>query len=139
MPESFQFPQTEVDVWAPSPVDAPFAQNRRATWFRVIGRVKPGVTTAEAQADLDRVQAQLAQAYPDTDGTLGVRVDGLKDVIVGDVGRSLWLLFAAVSVLLLIACTNIAALLLARTADRQQEISIRYRWARRAPRSSASC
>ena len=126
MPESFQFPQAEVDVWAPSPVDAPFAQNRRATWFRVIGRVKPGVTTAEAQADLDRVQAQLAQAHPDTDGTLGVRVDGLKDVIVGDVGRSLWLLFAAVSVLLLIACTNIAALLLARTADRQQEISIRY-------------
>ena len=55
-----------------------------------------------------------------------MRVDGLKDVIVGDVGRSLWLLFAAVSVLLLIACTNIAALLLARTADRQQEISIRY-------------
>ena len=126
MPESFQFPQTEVDVWAPSPVDAPFAQNRRATWFRVIGRVKPGVTTAEAQADLDRVQAQLARAHPDTDAALGVRVDGLKDVIVGDVGRSLWLLFAAVSVLLLIACTNIAALLLARTADRQQEISIRY-------------
>ena len=126
MPESFRFPQSEVDVWTPSPVDAPYAQNRRATWFRAIGRVKPGVTTAEAQADLDRVQAQLAQAHPDTDGTLGVRVHGLKDVIVGDVGRSLWLLFAAVSVLLLIACTNIAALLLARTADRQQEISIRY-------------
>jgi predicted permease len=126
MPESFRFPQAEVDVWMPSPVDAPFAQNRRATWFRVVGRVKPGVALAEAQADLDRVQAQLAQAFPDTDGALGVRLAGLKDVIVGDVGRSLWLLFAAVSVLLLIACTNIAALLLARTADRQQEIAVRY-------------
>jgi putative ABC transport system permease protein len=126
MPASFQFPESEIDVWTPSPVDGPFAQNRRATWFRVVGRVRPGVTAVEAQADIDRVQAQLGQAYPDTDAKLGVRVVPLKDVVVGDVGRSLWLLFAAVSVLLLIACTNIAALLLARTADRQQEISIRY-------------
>jgi putative ABC transport system permease protein len=126
MPEAFQFPVREVDVWSPSPVDAPYAQDRRATWFRVIGRVRPGVTPAEAQADLDRVQAQLAQAFPATDAQIGVRVTPLKAVIVGEVGRSLWLLFAAVSVLLLIACTNIAALLLARTADRQQEISIRY-------------
>ena len=84
------------------------------------------MTATEAQADLDRVQAQLGQAFPATDARLAVRVDPLKDTIVGDVGRSLWLLFAAVSVLLLVACTNIAALLLARTADRQQEISIRY-------------
>src|SRR4029453_9876213 len=114
MPESFRFPLAEVDVWTPSPVDAPYAQNRQATWFRVVGRVKPGVTVAEAQADLSRVQAQLGQAFPDSDGKLGVRVTALKEVIVGDVGRSLWLLFAAVSVLLLIACTHIAALLLAR-------------------------
>jgi len=126
MPESFQFPLREVDVWAPSPVDAPFAQDRRSTWFTAVGRVRPGITLTEAQADLDRVQAQLARAHPDTDARIGVRVTALKDVVVGDVGRSLWLLFGAVSVLLLIACTNIAALLLARTADRQQEISIRY-------------
>ena len=126
MPESFRFPLRDVDVWAPSPVDAPFAQDRRSTWFTAVGRVRPGITLPEAQADLDRVQAQLASAHPDTDARIGVRVAALKDVVVGDVGRSLWLLFAAVSVLLLIACTNIAALLLARTADRQQEISIRY-------------
>ena len=126
MPASFLFPLGEVDVWSPSPVDAPFAQNRRATWFTVVGRVKRGVTASEAQADLDRVQAQLGREYPATDAALGVRVRPLKDVIVGGTGRSLWLLFAAVSLLLLIACSNIAALLLARTADRQQEISIRY-------------
>jgi predicted permease len=126
MPASFVFPVREVDVWSPSPVDAPYAQDRRATWFRVVGRVRPGVTPHEAQADLDRVQALLAQAFPATDATIGVRVTPLKTVIVGDVGRSLWLLFAAVSVLLLIACINIAALLLARTADRRQEISVRY-------------
>jgi putative ABC transport system permease protein len=126
MPASFLFPLREVDVWSPIPIDAPFAQNRRATWFTVVGRVKHGVTANEAQADLDRVQAQLGREYPATDAALGVRVHRLKDVIVGGMGRSLWLLFAAVSLLLLIACTNIAALLLARTADRQQEISIRY-------------
>jgi putative ABC transport system permease protein len=126
MPASFLFPLREVDVWSPIPIDAPFAQNRRATWFTVVGRVKHGVTASEAQADLDRVQAQLGREYPATDAALGVRVHRLKDVIVGGMGRSLWLLFAAVSLLLLIACTNIAALLLARTADRQQEISIRY-------------
>ena len=126
MPESFRFPLRDVDVWAPSPVDAPFAQSRQSTWFTVIGRVRHGVTAAEAQADLDRVQAQLARAFPATDAAIAARVQPLKGVIVGDVGRSLWLLFAAVSVLLLIACTNIAALLLARTADRQQEIAVRY-------------
>jgi putative ABC transport system permease protein len=126
MPASFLFPLREVDVWSPIPIDAPFAQNRRATWFTVVGRVKHGVTANEAQADLDRVQAQLGREYAATDAALGVRVHRLKDVIVGGIGRSLWLLFAAVSLLLLIACTNIAALLLARTADRQQEISIRY-------------
>ena len=139
MPESFRFPLRDVDVWAPSPVDAPFAQSRQSTWFTVIGRVRHGVTAAEAQADLDRVQAQLARAFPATDAAIAVRVQPLKDVIVGDVGRSLWLLFAAVSVLLLIACTNIAALLLARTADRQQESRCATRWAPRAARSSPSC
>ena len=63
----------------------------------------------------------------------------LKDVSIGDLGRSLWMLFAAVSLLLLIACTNIAALLLARGADRRQEIPSDIRWAPREPPSSGSC
>ena len=126
MPESFRFPLREVDIWRPSPIDAPYAQDRRSTWFTAVGRLRPGVTVAEARADLDRVQGQLARAHPATDAAIAVRLQPLKDVVVGDVGRSLWLLFAAVSVLLLIACTNIAALLLARTADRQQEIAVRY-------------
>ena len=106
MPESFLFPLREVDVWSPIPVDAPFAQNRRATWFTAVGPVTRGVTASEAQADLDRVQAQLGREYPATDAAVGVRVRPLKDVIVGGKGRSLWLVFAAVSLLFLIACTN---------------------------------
>lgn len=126
MPATFAFPIREVDVWSPSPVDAPYARNRQSTWFTVVGRLRPGLTVTEAQADLDRVQAQLGNQYPATDAPLGVRIRPLKEVTIAGVGRSLWMLFAAVSLLLLIACTNIAALLLARTADRQQEISIRY-------------
>ena len=72
------------------------------------------------------MQRQLAAQFPDTDAKLLVRVRSLKDVMVGDVGRSLWMLFGAVSLLLLIACTNIAALLLARAADRRHEIAVRY-------------
>jgi putative ABC transport system permease protein len=126
MPASFQFRVRDVDVWMPSPVDCPCARNRQSTWFTVIGRLRSGRTAADAQADLNRVQAQLATQYPSTDGRLAVRVRPLKEVAVGGMSRSLWMLFAAVSLLLLIACTNIAALLLARTADRQQEIAIRY-------------
>jgi predicted permease len=126
MPASFRFPIRDVDVWSPSPLDAPYARSRQSTWFTVVGRLKPGVTQTEAAADLDQLQASLGRQYPATDAQLAVRVRPLKDMVVGGVGRSLWLLFGAVSLLLLIACTNIAALLLARTADRQQEISIRY-------------
>src|SRR2546426_1116762 len=125
MPASFLFPDHDVDIWCPSPPDAPVAQSRESTWFTVIGRLKPGVTPGKAQADLATVQEQLGKEYPKTDADLAVRIRRLKEVTVGVSGRSLWLLFASVSVLLLIACTNIAALLLARTADREQEISIR--------------
>jgi putative ABC transport system permease protein len=126
MPASFMFPIRDVDVWMPSPVGAPYARDRKSTWYTVVGRLRPGVTMDRAEADLNSVQRQLAAQYPETDAHLAVRVRSLKEVTIGDVGRSLWMLFAAVSVLLLIACTNIAALLLARGADRQQEISIRY-------------
>jgi len=126
MPASFPFPTREIDVWSPSPLDAPYAGNRQSTWFTVVGRLKPGVTRAEAQADLDHVQAALGRQYPATDQRIAVRLRPFKDVVVAGVGRSLWLLFGAVSLLLLLACTNIAGLFLARTADRHHEISIRY-------------
>jgi predicted permease len=125
MPASFAFPGREVDVWLPSPLGAKFAEDRVLTWYTVVGRLRPGVSLEEARADLDRVQAQLGAQFPDPDRHLAVRIQPLKDATVGDIGRSLWILFGAVTLLLLIACTNIAALLLARTADREREISIR--------------
>jgi putative ABC transport system permease protein len=126
MPARFLFPDHDVDIWVPSPPDAPYAQSRESTWFNVIGRLKPGVTVAQARANLANVQAQLGRQFPKTDGTLTVQIQPLKETTIGGVRRSLWILFGSVSLLLLIACTNIAGLLLARTMQREREISVRF-------------
>ena len=126
MPASFQFPNRDVDLWTPSAPDAPFAQRRDSTWFTVIGRMKPGITLRQATADLETVQSQLGKQFPKPDAELTVITEPLKETIVGGVRSSLWLLYGSVSLLLLIACSNIAALLLARTAEREHEISVRF-------------
>jgi putative ABC transport system permease protein len=126
MPASFHFPDREVDIFTPSPADAPYARDRKSTWYNVVGRLRPGVTEQQALADLSTVQRQLGAQFPKTDGDLGIRIEPLKSTVVGDIGSSLWLLYAAVTLLLHIACINIAALLLARTADREREISLRF-------------
>jgi len=125
LPARFTFPDRDVDVWVALRYQ-PYTLQRTSAWFRSFGRLKPGVTAAEAQADLDVVQAELGREFPETDAQLKPDVEPLKDTIVGGARSSLWLLFAAVSVLLLIACTNIASLLLARGARREQEIAIRF-------------
>ena len=112
MPAAFAFPDHDVNVFMPSPPDAPYAQDRASTWYTVVGRLKPGVTRQQALADLSAVQRQLGQQFPRTDRDLGVRVQPLKSEIIGNIGSSLWLLYGAVILLLLIACTNIA-----RSAD----------------------
>ncbi len=125
LPPSFGFPNRDVDVWAVVPTDAPYAQDRASTWYLSIGRLKPRVTLEQARANLATVQSQLGKQYPKTDADLAVEIDPLKETTVGGVGRSLWMLFGSVSLLLLIACANIVALLLARGAQRKHEISVR--------------
>lgn len=126
MPASFQFPNADVDMWTTSAPDAPFAQYRTETWFTVIGRMKPGVTLEKVTADLITVQSQLGKQFAKPDSELTVTTAHLKDVVVGDSRSSLWLLYGSVTLLLLIACSNIAALLLARTTEREHEVSIRF-------------
>jgi predicted permease len=88
--------------------------------------LKTGVRLAEASADLATVQSQLGAQFPKIDHDLIVQTIPLKETVVGGVRDSMWLLYGSVSLLLLIACSNIAALLLARTADREHEISVRF-------------
>jgi putative ABC transport system permease protein len=125
MPPSFLFPDREADLWAPLPPGLSYGRARENNWFVVTGRLKPGVTVAQARADLATIQAQLARQFPDTDN-LSITVDALKETTIAGSRRSLWLLFGSVSLLLLIACTNIVALLLSRSAQRQHEISVRF-------------
>src|SRR5260370_8173183 len=91
-----------------------------------MGRLIPRMTAEEARANLTTVQAQLGKAFPKPDADLAVAIQPLKEIRVGGVRRSLWILFGSVSLLLLIACTNIVALLLARATQRQHEISVRF-------------
>jgi putative ABC transport system permease protein len=125
MSPSFLFPDREADLWSPLPPGLSYGRARENNWFVVTGRLKPGVTVAQARADLETIQAQLAQQFPETD-KLSITVDALKETTIAGSRRSLWLLFGSVSLLLLIACTNIIALLLSRSAQRQHEISVRF-------------
>jgi putative ABC transport system permease protein len=126
MPASFLFQDREVDVWSPVFMNAPYAQNRYATWFNVIGRLKPGVTLEQARANMSSLQTDLGREYSLPDSELTVQIRPLKETTVGEVRQSLWVVFGAVSLVLLIACTNIAALLLARAAQREPEIALRF-------------
>jgi predicted permease len=126
MPPSFLFPDREADLWCPIPAGFSYGQARANNWFTVIGRLKPGVTVAQARANLATVQAQLGRQFPKTDAELSVGIEPLKETTIGDSRRSLWLLFGSVTLLLFIACTNVVALLLSRSAQRQHEISVRF-------------
>jgi putative ABC transport system permease protein len=95
-------------------------------WLLSIGRLKPGVTVKQAQEDMDSVAAHIAEAYPKSDKGWGVYVEPLKnDFLPSDRKQTLWFLLGAVGFILLIACVNVANLLLARGIARQKELAIR--------------
>jgi putative ABC transport system permease protein len=125
-PASFAFPSDDVDAWLPAQIRAAVMRQRDTRFYNTVGRVKSGVSPDVARADLAAVQARLAQQYPQTDGQWAAVSEPLKEETVGGVRRSLWILFGAVSLVLLIACANVAYLMLAQASRREGEIALRF-------------
>ncbi|HZE69978.1 MAG TPA: ABC transporter permease [Pyrinomonadaceae bacterium] len=131
MPGAFEFPiqNDPVDLWTTVAIDAsgnsPITGQRGAHYMKVIGRLKPSVTEAQAQAEMNALATRLEQQYPDTNSHKGIQVEPALTALVGDVRPALLILLGAVGCVLLIACANVANLLLARAMSRHKEMAIR--------------
>jgi putative ABC transport system permease protein len=124
MPERFNFPKG-AEVYAPLAITPEMAGQRGFHSYYVVGKLKPGVSQQSAQAEIDNITARLEKDYPNTNTGLGANVYPIVKDTVRMYDTALWIMLGAVGFVLLIACANVANLMLARATSRQKEIALR--------------
>lgn len=125
MSPAFAHPNAKVDLWTPLPFPIGLAQNWGLHVFQVVGRVKPGVSLAQAQREMSALARQSAQEHPRTNLHRTTELEPIRGMYVGRISSALWLLQTSVFIMFLIACGNVANILLARASTAEREVAVR--------------